>query len=64
MKWISVKDRLPSDDSDVVVWVEDGDIGYPSLAWMHEYGMFVNDDMMDWGLPVTHWIPLPPSIER
>ena len=56
MKWISVEDRLPSEDEEVIAFSED-------------YGMFIttikhkNYDFLD---SVTHWMPLPnaPRIEK
>ena len=59
MGWISVKDRLPGNNDDVLVLVEDASSRYVCVARMHDDGLFVNDRMTYWGLSVTHWMPLP-----
>ena len=58
-KWISVDDRLPEDDSDVLAYLRDGDKGriYPA-----NYAKGVWFDCI-FDIPVTnattHWMPLP-----
>jgi hypothetical protein len=56
MNWISVKDRLPDDYSDVLVYDYDGmqyDIGWYDFEG---YKGWVNTNMED---SITHWMPLP-----
>ena len=58
-KWISVEDRLPEDDQDVLVCVNKNtiDTGYcsfgydPSVRNWYAYASVSNN--------VTHWMPLP-----
>ena len=58
-EWISVDDRLPEDDSDVLAYLRDGDEGriYPA-----NYAKGVWFDCI-FDIPVTnattHWMPLP-----
>ena len=58
-EWISVDDRLPEDDSDVLAYLKDGDKGriYPA-----NYAKGVWFDCI-FDIPVTnattHWMPLP-----
>lgn len=58
-QWVSVKDRLPEDDSDVLAYLRDGDKGriYPA-----NYAKGVWFDCF-FDIPVTnattHWMPLP-----
>lgn len=61
MEWISVKDRLPSIDENVLVYdncFKDVSIGYISdflnyrKTWITDCGESVSDT-------VTHWMPLP-----
>lgn len=58
-EWISVEDRLPERDSEVIcrsnkegnrIFI--GYLGYRSGAWMEDGSMHIGE--------VTHWMPLPP----
>lgn len=51
MTWISVKDRLPEDESLVLVFDE----GWIGTAQLND-GVFWDDSAI---VPVTHWMPLP-----
>ena len=56
IKWISVKDRLPENDNDVLVY--DTDCGIV-IGWCDkEIGDFAADFISPLDA-VTHWIPLP-----
>ena len=65
-KWISVKDRLPSDERSVLAYYGfgndgDGDLG---MMFMGTLSYFCFDHQPHWqhestGLIVTHWQPLP-----
>lgn len=65
MKWISVNDSLPKNES-VLVLFDDGEcaVGKPfylggnDFEDSHEF-TFLPDDLYDKGR-VTHWMPLPP----
>ena len=58
-EWISVKDRLPEDDSDVLAYLRDGDEGriypanYAKGVW---FDCIFNTPVTD---TTTHWMPLP-----
>ena len=54
MEWISVKNRLPSDYTDVIVFSRGGIliVGYYNGLFDHEYKGDVE---------VTQWMPLPPK---
>jgi hypothetical protein len=57
MKWIGVKERLPREHGETVVYVNDGD-GYPySDIGYYEGGLFrIGGEVVR---TVTHWMPLP-----
>jgi hypothetical protein len=68
-QWIPVSDRLPPDETSVVIF-KDGDIMIGELRWdvphfEDNYSAFrywdnPNDDGQDWEWDsVTHWMPLP-----
>ena len=58
-KWISVKDRLPEDDSDVLAYSRNGEEGriypanYAKGVW---FDCIFNTPVTD---TTTHWMPLP-----
>ena len=58
-EWISVKDRLPEDDSDVLAYLRIGEIGriypanYANGMW---FDCMFNTPATD---TTTHWMPLP-----
>ncbi len=56
-EWISVKDRLPEDDSFVITINEFG--YYRFLAFDGECWRTDDHKMMGLVVPVTHWMPLP-----
>ena len=58
-EWVSVKDRLPEDNSDVLAYLRDGDKGriypanYAKGVW---FDCIFNAPATD---TTTHWMPLP-----
>ena len=56
-KWISVKDRLPEDDRNVLVY-DDHDIQF-WVAWHDESNNKWYTQEGDRVYGVTHWMPLP-----
>lgn len=66
MNWISIKDRLPGPDTNVLVcgfkW-NDPSAGYWQrvLCWRDDGCWTLDDETQKrWdGYPVTHWMPLP-----
>ena len=58
-EWISVEDRLPEDDSDVLAYLRDGDKGriypanYAKSVW---FDCIFTTPATD---TTTHWMPLP-----
>jgi hypothetical protein len=58
--WISVKDRLPEEDEDVIVFTdEQGERGI-HVASVDEDGVWCPSHGDGWMFPtVTHWMPLP-----
>ena len=57
MEWISVKDRLPDKENEVLVFEFRGDV---SMAYIsgYEWRNFESDFKMDSSY-ITHWMPLP-----
>jgi hypothetical protein len=56
MKWISVKDRLPPNDLDVLAY-RDSD-GWIVACYYNHYGAFMLDFDQEAYL-ISHWMPLP-----
>ncbi len=54
-KWISVKDKLPEDSSDILVYNKTSliELGSYSVSFK---SFFVNNLYVDY---ITHWMPLP-----
>ena len=66
MEWISVKDRLPPDEEDVMFWRNPGGFSvgcyFPEIEQWQD-GLDVDNDAvaeMVGAHFVTHWMPLPP----
>ena len=59
-KWISVKDKLPSDDTGrVLAWVvEQNSLGKCGFVWNCSHSNGVFSDKFE-TFQVTHWMPLP-----
>ena len=59
-KWISVKDKLPSDDiGRVLAWVvEQNSLGKCGFVWNCSHSNGVFSDKFE-TFQVTHWMPLP-----
>lgn len=64
--WISVADKLPEEDEEVLIWY--GDFVSPiRIAWIHQlkgegrYRWIVMGDTAAKPEQVTHWMPLPKS---
>lgn len=58
-EWVSVKDRMPPEETDVLVFCQkDPMIGYTVAGFF--YGAWKSFETEDdtWGV-VTHWMPLP-----
>lgn len=66
-KWISVKDRLPEDDVDVIVYAVSNNGGYTIVVTFHThtlYGLNIEGWASPWqyftrNYTITHWMPLP-----
>lgn len=66
-KWISVKDRLPEDDVDVIVYAVSNNGGYTMLVTFHThtlYGFNIDGWASPWqyftrNYTITHWMPMP-----
>ena len=58
--WVSVEDRLPVDDSLVLVY--DGKFPKPYMARLEEWGRWLDDQLID--CKPTHWMPLPDPPEE
>lgn len=60
--WISVEDRLPEEDEDVLGYVIGRNVDAPAVVfyWSEEEGWFSNGAR---DLNVTHWQPLPDAPE-
>jgi hypothetical protein len=70
MEWISVKDRLPEIEQEVLAYGElvDGDKKvYPYMAVCHIYSItkYATFQNIEWRYGgndgITHWMPLPPK---
>ena len=60
MKWISVEDRLPDDDSGYRVLVYCNDIVYSWIQILHyNKKHFLKEGGEEFPCIVTHWMPLP-----
>jgi len=55
MEWISVKDRLPSDEQDVIV--TDGKNVLQTFYAIYDSG--ISWGTSRWVGEITHWMPLP-----
>ncbi len=55
--WISVKDRLPNDDSHYLVWVSDAHT--VERAVYYGDGEWLTEELENLTRFVTHWMPLP-----
>ncbi len=59
MEWISVKDRHPTNDDDVLIIDDNGRMAVSCYFWAkHMYVWEQRDDQIGLG-NVTHWMPLP-----
>ena len=66
-KWISVKDRLPEDNVDVIVYAVSNNGGYTIVITFHThklYGLNIEGWAPPWqyffmNYTITHWMPLP-----
>ena len=56
-KWISVKDRFPEEEEDVLSYQFNGEINI-SYTYGHEWRSLESGFRMDNSV-VTHWMPLP-----
>jgi hypothetical protein len=54
-EWISVDERLPEDDTRVLVYLVDKRLIHTQM----DTDRFVKREWIRWGSCVTHWMPLP-----
>lgn len=66
-KWISVEDRLPEDDVDVIVYAVSNNGGYTIAVTFHTHTLY-GLNIEGWASPwqyftshytITHWMPMP-----
>lgn len=59
--WISVKDRLPENETEVIIIVQHKIGWYRAFAWHDEYGWHSSAEEFGDGESdfVTHWMPMP-----
>ena len=59
--WISVKDRLPENETEVIIIVQHKIGWYRAFAWHDEYGWHSSAEEFGDGESdfVTYWMPLP-----
>ena len=71
-KWISVEDRLPEDDVDVIVYAVSNNGGYTIVITFHTHRLY-GLNIEGWASPwqyfsmhytITHWMPLPEPPEE
>lgn len=60
-EWVSVKDRLPEQYTDVIVFTKNGIIDVDCLEHIMSWG---EEDFCKYGDNVTHWMPLPTPPQR
>lgn len=60
-EWISVKDRLPEEDSTVLIYTDHETVLMGTFTWEKKFEVGNFSDYYDtWKLEdVTHWMPLP-----
>lgn len=66
-KWISVEDRLPEDDVNVIVYAVSNNGGYTIVVTFHThtlYGLNIEGWASPWqyftrNYTITHWMPIP-----
>ena len=71
MEWISVKDRLPEIEQDVLICYlvtmpDDVIIQAQKVDYIHRITQYKNSKVVDWAeatddICITHWMPLPPN---
>ena len=54
-QWISVNDRLPEENTRVLVWLGVKLYDYTQI----DTDRMINEKWVRWGKDVTHWMPLP-----
>ena len=59
--WISVDDRLPDDNVDILIW--SNDVAVVGRYWSLVAKFLCSDARVAQGMDVTHWQPLPPPPE-
>lgn len=59
-KWIPVTERLPDEDTRVLVWLVDGANKYTRMDTDRRH----NSKWVRWEKYVTHWMPLPEPPEE
>lgn len=57
VEWFSVKEKLPEDDRNVLVYDDNDDELY--IAWYEEYNNRWYSQESERLYGVTHWMPLP-----
>ena len=66
--WISVTDRMPEDETVVIIFVQHKIGWYRAFAWHDAYGWHSSADEFSDGESdfVTHWMPLlePPEVKN
>ena len=64
--WISVEDRLPEDETEVIIFVQHKIGWYRVFGWHDEYGWHSSAEEFGDGESdfVTHWMPLPEPPEE
>ena len=58
MKWISVKDRMPEDGQEVIVYSPDEDV-QSGVCYFEDYGFQGDCNLRSILVNITHWMPLP-----
>jgi hypothetical protein len=62
MEWISVKEKTPENDRDVLVWIAGG-CNFAAVSWYRNGVWNVVGDFSKRD-DITHWMELPPKPDK
>lgn len=68
MKWISIQDKLPEEEREVLLYIEHYSVcgvkcNEIKTGYYENEDWYWNRDVFPYEYEVTHWMPLPPEPE-